>query len=389
VTAPAAESSSPPPLPALARAFVERFAHLSVAFELDVPQGHRIAIGRGTPQFRIIARNGRGLRALSTLDAGSFGDAYVAGDLDLEGDMLAPFALRGSMGDAHPLLAIWRFVEPMLVGQVRTNRRAIARHYDIDPDFFLAFLDPDVPCYTQGVYASDDESLATATRRKLAWCFDRCGLKAGDRMLEVGPGWGAWFAYASQRGVHCTGITNSPASIGYLTQRACSLGHDWTLIEDDFLRHRSHEKYDAIVIMGVIEHLPQYEMVLAKVASMLRPGGTLFVDASACMRKYQLSSYMVKYIYGGNHSFLVLHEFLAALARTPLELISLENDRHSYYLTFRQWALNFDAHRDMVIERFGEFDYRRFRLYLWGAAYEFASRSLDSYRMIIRNSASA
>jgi len=63
--------------------------------------------------------------------------------------------------------------------------------------------------------------------------------------------------------------------------------------------------------------------------------------------------------------------------------LEIFNDRYSYFLTFQQWARNFDANRALVVERFGEFNYRRFRLYLWGAAYEFLSRSLDCYRMII------
>ena len=87
-----------------------------------------------------------------------------------------------------------------------------------------------------------------------------------------------------------------------------------------------------------------------------------------------------KYIYGGNHSFLVLHDFLEKLAQTPLELLDLRNDRYSYFLTFQQWARNFDANKAAVIERFGEFNYRRFRLYPWGAAYEFLSSSLSCYR---------
>jgi cyclopropane-fatty-acyl-phospholipid synthase len=95
---------------------------------------------------------------------------------------------------------------------------------------------------------------------------------------------------------------------------------------------------------------------------------------------------MVKYIYGGNHSFLVLHDFLDKLAKTPLEITEIFSDRYSYYLTFFQWAKNFEKNKDFVIERFGDFHYRRFRLYLWGAAYEFLTRSLDCYRMVIRNS---
>ncbi len=150
------------------------------------------------------------------------------------------------------------------------------------------------------------------------------------------------------------------------------------------MQYETDRKYDAIVIMGVIEHLPQYQRVLKKFMTLLKPGKFIFLDGSATIKKYELSSYMVKYIYGGNHSFLVLHDFLDKLAKTPLQVIEIFNDRYSYFLTFQQWARNFDANRADVVQRFGEFDYRRFRLYLWGAAYEFLSRSLDCYRMIIQ-----
>ena len=205
-------------------------------------------------------------------------------------------------------------------------------------------------------------------------------------MLEVGPGWGAWLKYASERGVKCSGLTISKESQSFLQDKGKSLGHDWEIIFSDLLQYQSDRKYDAIVIMGVIEHLPQYQAVLEKFLSLLKPGGHIFLDGSACTKKYELSSYMVKYIYGGNHSFLVLHDFLDKLAKTPLEVTEIFSDRYSYYLTFFQWAKNFEKNKDFVIERFGDFHYRRFRLYLWGAAYEFLTRSLDCYRMVIRNS---
>ena len=176
-----------------------------------------------------------------------------------------------------------------------------------------------------------------------------------------------------------TAASNAPASrisqvsIDYLNRRAKELGFDWELIYSDLLQYQTDRKYDAIVIMGVIEHLPQYKLVLDKFLSLLKPGGRIFLDGSACTKKYELSSYMVKYIYGGNHSFLVLHDFLDKLAHTPLEVLEIFNDRTSYFLTFQQWARNFDRNRDFVVERFGDFNYRRFRLYLWGAAYEFLS----------------
>jgi cyclopropane-fatty-acyl-phospholipid synthase len=364
--------------------FATHFADSPVSFDVRLPNGALQHFGPAAASFHVTLKNARALRAISSLDEGRFGDAYLAGDIDIEGDMLRPFELRSSMKDFHLLTAAWRFIQPLLFGQIHTNRQAITAHYDIDPDFFLSFLDPQTPCYTQGVYESADETLDVATLRKFDYCFEKCALKPGDHILEIGPGWGAWFEYASRRGVQCTGITISQVSIDYLVRRGKALGFDWELIFSDLLQYQTDRKYDAIVIMGVIAHLPQYKAVLDKFVTLLKPGKFIFLDGSACTKKYELSSFMVKYIYGGNHSFLVLHDFLDKLAKTPLEVTEILNDRYSYFLTFQQWARNFDANREAVIERFGDFNYRRFRLYLWGAAYEFLSRSLDCYRMIIR-----
>ena len=364
--------------------FARHFARSPISFDVELPDRTVQRFGSGAPSFRLRLKSQRALRALSSLDEGRFGDAYLAGDIDIDGDLLRLFALRKYLKDLHPLTTIWRFLQPLLFGQVRTNRRAITAHYDIDPEFFLDFLDPKTPCYTQGVYERDDEGLDAATLRKFAYCFEQCRLKPGDHILEIGPGWGAWFEYASQRGVKCTGISISQVSIDYLNGRAKQLGYDWELILADLLEYKTDRKYDAIVIMGVIEHLPNYRAVLERFTSMLKPGRFIFLDASACTKKYELSSFMVKYIYGGNHSFLVLHDLLSQLAKTPLRVLEIFNDTHSYFLTFQQWARNFERNRDAVISRFGEFNYRRFRLYLWGAAYEFLSGSLDCYRMIIQ-----
>jgi cyclopropane-fatty-acyl-phospholipid synthase len=367
--------------------FAKQFETSPVSFSVTLPDGSVQPFGPAAARFNIVLKNSRALKAVASLDEGRFGDAYVNGDIDLEGDMLSPFELRGSMKDIHPLTTIWRFLQPLLFGQVHTNRQAITAHYDIDPEFFLSFLDPATPCYTQGVYLDPSESLEAATLRKFDYCFQQCGLKRGDEILEIGPGWGAWFEYASRRGVKCTGITISETSKRYLESRAKALGFDWNVLICDLLEYKPDRQFDSIIIMGVIEHLPDYASVLAKFEKLLKPGGRIFLDGSACIKKFELSSFMVKYIYGGNHSFLVLHDFLEKLARTKFEVTEIFNDRESYFLTFQQWARNFDANRDIVVQRFGDFNYRRFRLYLWGAAYEFLSRSLDCYRMVIQSPA--
>ena len=345
------QRQSAPGVPAEARSgfWLERlaraFAGTSVPFEMHFPDGRSRRFGQGTSSFRVMLKNRNAVRAITSLDQVKFADAYLAGDIDIDGDMLRPFELRQTLGDRHPLTTAWRFLQPLLFGQVRTNQAAITSHYDIDPDFFLSFLDPKTPCYTQGVYLRDTETLDVATIRKFDYCFEKLRLKPGDHILEIGPGWGAWFEYASRRGVKCTGISISQTSIDYLNGRSKELGYDWELIHADLLAYQTDRKYDAIVIMGVIEHLPQYDRVLARFASLVKPGGYVFLDGSACTKKYELSSFMVKYIYPGNHSFLVLHDFLDQLAKTPFHVLEIFSDRYSYFLTYQKRALNFDDNR--------------------------------------------
>jgi cyclopropane-fatty-acyl-phospholipid synthase len=154
------------------------------------------------------------------------------------GDMLSALRLRSILTDRRWMLTIQRFIRPLLFGQARLNKQVISTHYDRDPSFFLQFLDPDVPLYTQGLYEQDDEPLADACLRKFAYCCEKCQLKAGNHVLEIGPGWSAWFKYASQRGVKCTGLSISQASIEYLGAMAKADGYDWELIFADILNIR-------------------------------------------------------------------------------------------------------------------------------------------------------
>jgi cyclopropane-fatty-acyl-phospholipid synthase len=108
------------------------------------PDGAVRRFGQGLPSFCVRLKNRNAVRAITSLDQVKFADAYLAGDIDIDGDMLRPFELRQTMGDLHPLMTVWRFLQPLLMGQVRTNQAAITSHYDIDAEFFLDFLDPKI-----------------------------------------------------------------------------------------------------------------------------------------------------------------------------------------------------------------------------------------------------
>jgi cyclopropane-fatty-acyl-phospholipid synthase len=357
-----------------------------VPFALRAADGPAHRFGGETPAFTLVVNDARGVSALSTLDLAAITDAYLDGSLDLEGDVMRATALRDMFGDRHPLHFAWRFVRPLLFGQHRSDARWIAGHYDLDADFFLSFLDTRHRCYSQAVFAHDDEPLEDAVTRKLDFALEAVGAKPGDRVLDIGSGWGAFVEHAGRRGVHVTSLTISAASERFVNALIAREGLPCRVLREHFMAHTSDAPYDAIVNLGVTEHLPDYRGTIARYAALLRPGGRVYLDASAARRKHAHSSFMAN-VFEGNGSLLCLHEYLAEVARSPFRLQGVWDDRHNYYLTTRAWAEQLDLARETVERRWGQRIYRTFQLYLWGSAEGFRRGMIDAYRVVLQRPA--
>jgi cyclopropane-fatty-acyl-phospholipid synthase len=354
-----------------------------VDFALETPEGRRFVFGGGEPAFVLSARTRAGLRALMSTDLPTIAEAYVHGDLEVEGDLTKAMLIRTLVSDHHPLRFLWRLLRPRAVGQIRSDRQAIARHYDYDQDFYLLFLDGRHRCYSQGIFARDDEPLEDAMTRKLDFALEAVGAGPGDRVLDIGGGWGAFAQHAGRRGIRVTSLTLSVESEAFLNTLIAREGLPGRVHREHFLEHAPNERYDAIVNLGVTEHLPDYRATLRQYLALLKPGGRIYLDASATREKNDHSTFLARSIYPGNGSLLCLHEYLAELARTPLQLEGVYDDRHSYHLTARAWAERLDRHREEVERRWGPELYRKFRLYLWGCADAFQRDLIQAYRMVL------
>lgn len=355
---------------------------VAVPFDIRLWGDRAYRFGKGEPAVDILVRDRKGLAALSRLDELSICEAYMAGSLDVAGDMLQFVGLREALSDSHPIDHVWDRIAPRLIGRSTVNRQAIAAHYEFDNAFYLSFLDP-TRCYSQAVFERDEEALETAQLRKLNLALDACALKPGDRVLDVGGGWGSFTEHAGRRGIDVTVLTISDQSERYLKDLIQRLQLPARVLNLDFLVYDSPEAYDTIAILGVMEHLPDYPAVLRRLQRLLRAGGRVYLDASASREKYEKPTFTSRYIFPGDHCFFCLHEFLAAAAKTPLVVLAVYNDRHSYFLTCRAWAQNLEAAREEIVRRWGEALYRRFRLYLWGSAFAFLNRDVEAYRVVL------
>jgi cyclopropane-fatty-acyl-phospholipid synthase len=371
---------------ALQRRYQSFFATLpAIPFAVaahDTTEPQRFGVGE--PAFTITVKDARGAKALAGLDQFGVAVAYLEGWIDVDGDLATALKMRDFFRDFHPIAWVSQFIPALIRGRVNSDKKAISHHYDEDSDFFLSFLDERHRCYTEGVFARDDEPLADAMTRKMDIALEAIGVKPGDHVLEVGGGWGAWVEYAGKRGIEVTTLTLSKESERYLNDLITREQLPARVIREHIYGYESPKKYDAIVNMGVTEHLPNYKTTIRKYAELVKPGGTVYLDALAMRTKHNISTFMSRLVYPGGQSPLLLHDYLHEVARSPFELISIDDDRHNYMLTCKRWAERLDAKRDEIVARWGEPLYRRFRLFLWGSAAGFDTGLVQAYRWVLR-----
>jgi cyclopropane-fatty-acyl-phospholipid synthase len=356
---------------------------MAIPFGLQIIGRAPHIFGLGEPAFTVIVKGKNGITALSTLDATTIVEAYMAGDLDIQGDLMQVYVLRDMFTDNHLFRHLWRFAQPLLFGQISSDKNWIAQHYDYDSEFYLLFLDNKHRCYSQGVFVDDSEPLESAMTRKLEYAIASIGVKPGQQVLDIGTGWGAFVEYAGHKEIQVTSLTISKESEKFVNNLIARDKLPCKVIRQHLLEYNPNKQYDAIVNLGVTEHLPDYRATLAKYQQLLKPGGRVYLDASASRTKHQIHSFVYRYIFPGNGSVLCLHDYLAELSNTPFRLNVVYNDRNSYYLTAKHWAQNLERNREEVIRRWGEPHYRKFQVYLWGCADGFLRDRLQAYRIVL------
>jgi cyclopropane-fatty-acyl-phospholipid synthase len=352
-------------------------------FAIRLPGSAQWTFGSGTPKATIVVNGAKGMAALVSLDATRLAEAYRTGGLEVLGDLQSLLSLRGVFRDRHPLTSSWRYLQPRIFGRIASDTAWIGDHYEYPDDFYMQFLDARHRCYSQAMFAGDDEPLEDAQSRKLQFAVDAIGVKPGDRVLDIGGGWGAFTEFGGRRGLEVTSLTLSRASESFIQRLIDAQALPCHIVREHLFAHQPAQPYDAIVNLGVTEHLPDYPATLAKYRRLLKPGGRIYLDASAGRTSRDVSAFLLRHLFPGNGTVLCLHKYLKAVSDTPFEVLNVVNDRHNYLLTVRHWAENLDRNRDEIVSAWGEPLYRTFRLYLWGCVDGFTRDIIQAYRLVL------
>ena len=355
----------------------------NISGELETPSGQVIRLGVHEPRFRVKVHREALLK--TPQDEFSLGRAYVKGEIDIDGDMMAVLDLRARLADRLRLRAWFGFAADLFLhSATQVNKKAITDHYTLGNDFYLTFIDQKYRFYSHCIFKSDDETLEDAAEHKLESMFRALDLQPGMRLLDIGAGWGGVFEYCCPRGVHVTSVTLVKDSYDYITDLLQRRQLNGEVLLQDFLTHRPAEPYDAVVIYGVIEHIPYYRQFFERVWQCLKPGGKIYIDASATKEKYSMSQFTRHYTWHGTHTFMCLQDVIQEALYSGFQFVEAKEESHDYELTMLHWATRLDQNRSRIVGRWNEEVYRAFRLFLWGGCHAFRTDRLQAYHLVAR-----
>ena len=313
------------------------------------------------------------------------GDAYVAGDILVEGDisdiMRTGIELAERVGKARWLTALLRGAGLISFRHSKTDdAHAIAHHYDVSDDFYRAFLDAGM-VYSCAYFRTGDEDIDLAQQQKLAHLCRKMRLQPGERLLDIGCGWGGLVQFAATRhDIEAVGVTNSKAQYDTAHTRiaAAGLGDRVDIRLTDYRDIDGHDHFDKIVSVGMYEHVGarNWPIYFKTIERLLKPGGTLVhhgiitTDADGRPQGPPGGEFIDRYVFPGGE-LANLPRLLTEIARCGLESTDLEDLRPHYARTLALWLARLERNRDAVIEAGGVERYRVWRMYLAGMAQAF------------------
>jgi cyclopropane-fatty-acyl-phospholipid synthase len=270
------------------------------------------------------------------------------------------------------------------------SRRNIEAHYDLSNNLFALFLD-ETMAYSSAVYEDPEQDLADAQRNKFDLLCQKAGLRAGDRVLEIGCGWGAFAMHAAQHyGCQVLGITISQEQVALAKKRIAEAGLEH-LVQVALLDYRhAAGVFDKIVSIEMFEAVgaEYFETFMQKCDSLLHPGGRLVMQTiSVPDRTFQAlrdgANWLQKYIFPGG-MLPSLAQIDVSIRRTSLVISGVEDIAEHYVRTLREWRQRFFANIDHV--RALGFDDRFVRMweyYLCYAEAGFATRSTGDLQVVL------
>lgn len=320
-------------------------------------------------------------------------EGYVNGHFDVLGQATDIVATAASLAE-HGVPMRGRFGR--LFSALRHDRgkdaHAIEHHYDVSNNFFRLWLD-DAMVYSCAYFPTRTESLAAAQSAKLDHILNKLMLKPGERLLDIGCGWGALALRAAQKyGARVLGVTLSKNQHALACERVAQAG----LADQVEIRLQDYRdinpgdgQFDKITSIGMFEHvgLNHLEAYFARINALLKDGGLVLnhgitsTDPGSGATPLGAASFIEKYVFPNGelpHISLALKDMQSA----GLEALDVECLRRHYARTLACWSDNYERQQEAIRTQVSETTYRVWRIYLAGCAHAFSQNWVSIYQVL-------
>jgi cyclopropane fatty-acyl-phospholipid synthase-like methyltransferase len=304
-------------------------------------------------------------------------EAYFDGGVDIDGDIIAFLRKRDlfvtyKLTWEHLRWAVTNFVWEATIHSKKQDRRIVREHYDRGNDFFGWFLGERM-VYTSGFFTHPGESLEESQDNKLDLVCRKLKLAPGERLLDIGCGWGTLARHAAEHyGVDATGVTLSKEQTALANERIEKAGlADRARVLCLDYRDTPDEKFDKIVSLEMVEHVgvKNLKKYYRLVHDRLADDGIFLLQWTGLRRGLRPEDliwglFMNKYVFPGADASLCPSRMLKAMEKAGFEFHSIENITIHYSWTIQRWFDNWISNRDAIVAAYGERWFRIWRFFL-------------------------
>ncbi|MFT8313868.1 MAG: cyclopropane-fatty-acyl-phospholipid synthase family protein [Clostridium sp.] len=330
----------------------------------------------------------------------TFAEAFMDGTFDIEGNIIEALTLKDqfenieiSNKDKVTLLLKGTSFPSINLHTKEKDKENISHHYDISNNFYRLFLGSSMT-YSCAYYKNQEDDLTTAQENKVDHICKKLRLKPGEKLLDVGCGWGLMITWAAKHyGVEAHGVTISEEQYKYVSQKIKDENLEGKCFVElkDYRDIEGEGVYDKVVSVGMFEHvgiknLPVY---FNKMHKLLKDDGLFLNHGITHSKNSQVgkdeSEFIEKYIFPGGE----LHTIsggISIMEDENYEICDVESLREHYYKTLVQWVKNLEANKEKAIEFTSDKTYRAWLLYMTGCAINFRAGLISIYQVLLSKS---
>ncbi|WP_310568030.1 cyclopropane-fatty-acyl-phospholipid synthase family protein [Hydrogenophaga sp.] len=345
------------------------------------------------PSVHIRVRDAQALRLLIDPSLATLGEAYVEGLIDVDGDLRDVLRVAQRLAEtAEPAGGLLGRLQRQAQHSRQGDRQAIAYHYDVSNAFYAQWLDPAM-VYSCAYFAHGDETLAQAQEQKIDHILRKIRLQPGQRLLDIGCGWGALVLRAAQHfGARCVGITLSQQQADLARERVRAAGlQERIQIRLQDYRDVADGPFDRITSVGMFEHvgIGHLAAYFARIRELLvldgwaMNHGITSTDAHDGEVALGGGGFIERYVFPQGE-LPHIGTLLRCLQQGGLEAFDVENLRRHYARTLTCWSDSFEARTPQIRPLVSEKQWRIWRVYLAGCAWAFESDQVALYQVLCR-----